>query len=253
MLSFFVSLFGVLIFLGIFGFGAYFAIKKRIENFSNAAFGTKSLMEGLERQADELALTPKSVNGMTKIFEPQIQSDFPDFNLEEFRLKVEKMLVSALHAIDAGNVDLLLEGTEAVKNQVRNQIEANRQDGITEVYEQIKVHRTEIARYEKHKGKCIITFQSAVEHIHYKMKDEKIIEGDDKRLTQTKYNVALMYIQDASQVEFDNAVGTTCPSCGAPITKLGAMYCEYCGLAVTPINMKVWALQSFYEVDYNHV
>ena len=39
-----------------------------------------------------------------------------------------------------------------------------------------------------------------------------------------------------------------CPNCGAPIKNLGAMYCEYCGLAVTPINLKVWTLHKFYEV-----
>ena len=37
------------------------------------------------------------------------------------------------------------------------------------------------------------------------------------------------------------------------VTLLGAMYCEYCGSAVTPINLKVWTFHKYYEVDYNHV
>lgn len=235
------------------GFWGYRVIKKKIESASRALFGTKSIVEGLNRQADELSVTPKSVSGMTRIFEPQIQRDFPDFNLEQFKAKAEKMLTSALRAIDAKNPDLLLEGTEELKKQIQDQIQANEAEGITEVYERIHVHRTEIAHYEKKKGKCIITFQSAVEHLHYKMKDGKVISGSKERLEQTKYNIELVYIQDASLAEIDNAVGTTCPNCGAPITNLGAMYCEYCGLAVTPINIKVWALHRFYEVDYNHV
>ncbi len=234
------------------GIGVY-TVKKKIEKLSITLFGTKSLVEGYNRQAEELSRTPKSVAGMTRIFEPQIQRDFPDFNLVEFKIKAEKMLSSALRAIDAENPELLLEGTEELKSQIRGRIVANQAENIREVYERIRVHRTEIARYEKKQGKCIITFQSAVEHMHYKMQNGKLIYGDDQRLEQTKYNIELMYIQDASLAEIDNAVGTTCPNCGAPITKLGAMYCEYCGLAVTPINIKVWSLHTFYEVDYNHV
>ncbi len=190
---------------------------------------------------------------MTKIFEPQIQRDFPDFNLVQFKNKAENMLKSALRAIDAENVELLTEPTEELKKQVSNQITENQAEGIKEVYEQIRIHRTEITNYEKRDGKCIITFQSAVGHMHYKMRDGKTIAGDSQRLTQTKYNIELMYIQDEKLAKLDNAVGTTCPNCGAPVTKLGAMYCEYCGSAVTPINLKVWTFHKYYEIDYNHV
>ena len=86
-----------------------------------------------------------------------------------------------------------------------------------------------------------------------KKKDGTVVSGDENRLEQTKYNVEVMYIQDEKIAKIDNAVGTTCPHCGAPVTNLGAMYCEYCGLAITPINLKVWTLHRFYEVDYNHV
>ncbi len=232
--------------------GVYY-VKKKIERFSRKLFGTKSLIDGINKQADLLAETPKSVSGMTKIFEPQIQRDFPDFNLVQFKNKAENMLKSALRAIDAENVELLTEPTEELKKQVSNQITENQAEGIKEVYEQIRIHRTEITNYEKRDGKCIITFQSAVGHMHYKMRDGKTIAGDSQRLTQTKYNIELMYIQDEKLAKLDNAVGTTCPNCGAPVTKLGAMYCEYCGSAVTPINLKVWTFHKYYEIDYNHV
>ena len=205
------------------GYYAYRKIKRKVEDVSQALFGTDSLVEGWNKQADELAATPKSVSGMTRIFEPQIQRDFPDFNLVQ------------------------------LKAQVENRIEMNQSEGIREVYEKIRIHRTEISNYEKKQGKCIIIFQSAVEHLHYKKKDGTVVSGDENRLEQTKYNVEVMYIQDEKIAKIDNAVGTTCPHCGAPVTNLGAMYCEYCGLAITPINLKVWTLHRFYEVDYNHV
>lgn len=235
------------------GYYAYRKIKRKVEDVSQALFGTDSLVEGWNKQADELAATPKSVSGMTRIFEPQIQRDFPDFNLVQFKNKAENMLVSALQAIDSGNVSLIRDASEELKAQVENRIEMNRSEGIREVYEKIRIHRTEISNYEKKQGKCIITFQSAVEHLHYKKKDGTVVSRDENRLEQTKYNVEVMYIQDEKIAKIDNAVGTTCPHCGAPVTNLGAMYCEYCGLAITPINLKVWTLHRFYEVDYNHV
>ena len=215
------------------GYYAYRKIKRKVEDVSQALFGTDSLVEGWNKQADELAATPKSVSGMTRIFEPQIQRDFPDFNLVQFKNKAENMLVSALQAIDSGNVSLIRDASEELKAQVENRIEMNRSEGIREVYEKIRIHRTEISNYEKKQG--------------------KVVSGDENRLEQTKYNVEVMYIQDEKIAKIDNAVGTTCPHCGAPVTNLGAMYCEYCGLAITPINLKVWTLHRFYEVDYNHV
>lgn len=235
------------------GFYGYHVIRTKIESFSRAAFGTKSLVEGLEQQADLIAQTPKSVSGMTRIFEPQIQKDFPDFNLVQFKNKAENMLISALQAISAGNVSLLRETSNELTEQVRNQIQANAAEGVTETYRQIHIHRTEITNYVKREGKCIITFQSAVEYFHYKEKDGRVTDGDKERKQQTKYNIEVMYIQNEKLAKLDNAVGTTCPNCGAPIVKLGALYCEYCGTAVTPINLKVWTLHRYYEVDYHHV
>ena len=243
----------VLAVLAAVGYVAYRKVKRKVEQFSRSVFGTESLVEGWNKQADELAATPKSVSGMTRIFAPQIERDFPDFNLNQFKNKVENMLVSALRAIDEGDASLLAEAAEELEQQVKNQIEMNRTEGVQEVLEQITVHRTEIANYEKRDGKCIITFQSAVGHLHYKKKDGKVIWGDAERLTQTKYNVEVLYIQDEKLAKAGNAVGTTCLHCGAPITNLGAMYCEYCGLAVTPVNLKVWTLHRFYEVDDQHM
>ena len=196
-------------------------------------------------------MTPKSVSGMTRIFEPQIERDFQDFNLVQFRNKVENMLIMALRAITEEDLSILQDPSQELKSQVENQIQQNRAAGIREVYEQITIHQTEIAGYEKKQGKCIITFQSAVGYLHYKKQGDTLISGDEKRLEQTKYNIEILYIQDEKLAKIDNAVGTTCPHCGAPVTNLGAMYCEYCGLAVTPVNLKVWTIHRFYEVNYH--
>lgn len=246
------SLYVAAIFFGtvaVAGYIGYRCIRAKLREVSQAVFGTDSLVEGWEKQADQLAATPKSVAGMTRIYGPKIQKDFPDFNLEEFKNMAENMLISALAAISASDMSLLKESTDEVRKQVSNRITDNRHAGIREVYEQIHIHQTEITSYVKKQGTCMITFQSAVQYLHYKEKDGEFLSGDKKRLTQTRYNVELVYIQNAELAGGNHAVGTTCPNCGAPITNLGAMYCEYCGLAVTAINIKVWNLHQFYELQ----
>lgn len=243
----------ILLVLAAAGYGIYAAVRRKLREISKAAFGTDSLVEGWNRQADELAAAPKSVSGMTKVYAPRIQKDFPDFNMEEFRNLAENMLISALTAISAGDISLLEESVPEVRQQVNIKITGNQQAGIREIYERIRIHQTEITSYVKKQGTCMITFQSALEYLYYKEKDGVFLDGDKVRLTQTKYNVELMYIQDADLTGEETAKGTTCPNCGAPVTNLGAMYCEYCGLAVTVVNRKVWQLHQFYEVKQQKI
>ena len=230
---------------------AYRNVKRKLQSFSRALFGTSDFVEGWNRQADMLAETPKSVSSMTRIMEPQIHRDFPEFSWEEFKHKAENMLTSAFLAISANNPGRLVDASEDIKKQVTNIVETNRLNGIGETYSDINIYQTEIANYTKANGKCVITIQSAVGYLHYKTQDGRVIDGDKNRKTQTKYNMELVYIQDADLTTLDNAVGTTCPNCGAPVKNLGNKFCEYCGLRITPVNIKVWSLHKFYEVDYN--
>ena len=61
----------------------YKNVTNKIRRFSQALFGTSDFAEGWNRQADVLAETPKSVSSMTRIMEPQIMRDFPEFSWEE--------------------------------------------------------------------------------------------------------------------------------------------------------------------------
>ncbi len=228
-------------------------IMKKVERFSRSIFGTKSLAEGLKNQADELAETPKSVSGMTRIYEPQLKKDFPEFNWKEFRDKTEQQLMLAFAVISEGEEHLIQGASETLHNQLLTRIRENKRQQICERYEKVQIHNTEITRYEKRNGTCVLTLQSAVGHIHYKEKSGKLVEGNKERMTQTKYNTLLMYIQDAKMANLDKAVGVTCPNCGAPIVNLGEKSCEYCGTVVTPVNIQVWSIQSFHEVDYHRV
>lgn len=251
--------FGVFVGLGIFagivavGVAGGLVIRNKLRNVSRQLFGTESIVDGLNKQADIAAETPKSVSGMTRLMEPQIMRDFPDFNWSEFKHKAENMLTSALLAISSEQPEKLVDASEDVKNQVLNIIADNQAAQVREVYNNIKIHQTEISNYRKDKGNCIIVIQSAVEYYHYKVSGDHVTEGSKERKVQTKYNVELLYVQDGEEKEFDNAFTTTCPQCGAPVRGLGNMICEYCGAHVVPINTKVWSLHKLYQVDYNHV
>ena len=251
--------FGVFVGLGVFagivvlGVAGGLTIRNKLRNVSRQLFGTESIVDGLNRQADIAAETPKSVSGMTRLMEPQIMRDFPDFSWSEFKHRAENMLTSALLAISSERPERLVDASEEVKNQVLNIIADNQATQVREVYNNIKIHQTEISNYRKDKGNCIIVIQSAVEYYHYKVSGDHVTEGSRERKVQTKYNVELLYVQDGEEKEFDNAFTTTCPQCGAPVRGLGNMICEYCGAHVVPINTKVWSLHKLYQVDYNHV
>jgi len=145
---------------------AYCNIRKKLRDTSRMLFGTDSMIEGMKQREKEVEMTPKSVSSATNLYMPSIMRDFPEFNWVQFKNKAEDALKLSLMAISAHSIGRAESLSEALKEEVAARIEQNQTAGVNEVYERIHVHQTEIARYEKQKGKCIITLQSAVEHIH---------------------------------------------------------------------------------------
>lgn len=235
-----------------------YELARKIRN-STLGWFLRYFKEGMQQQEEELATTPKSIAGMTRIYEPQIHRDFPEFNWVQFRNKAEDALRLSLLAISIGSVEKMermakeADISEALQAQLKGEILENEATGVKEVYDQIQIHQTEITRYEKKGGKCIITLQSAVGHIHYKEKAGKLLDGKKDVMIQTKYNTELMYIQDEDLADSGHGVGLNCPNCGAPVKSLGAKYCEYCGSGIVEMNMQVWSLEHFYEVTYQRV
>lgn len=256
------------------GIYLYLRIRKSIRLFSMATFGTEHLIEGIQGHKDKLATTPKSVSGMTGICLPQIQRDFPEFSLEEAVQKAEDQLKAALAAIERQDLEPLARASKELRSQVGLRIGEDCRAGVRERFQSIKIHRTEIARYQKLEGCCVITLQSAVEYMYQK---EQLAEGgalqerqerkkgrssgkgrgqrrregaeSELRRIQTRYNMELMYVQHAEKL----APGATayvvvCPQCGAPITSLGSKHCAYCGSAIEPVNSRVWSLGRIQEV-----
>ncbi len=221
---------------------AYRKIRDTVRHYSRMLFGTENVRKGVQQMEMEYASTPKSVSSATGLYLPRIMKDFPEFHLEEMKSRAENVLTSYLRGVDTGNGRLLTEGTRELREKLDMRIEMLRGAGIREHYERIKVHKTEIHKYRKDKGRCSIVFQTAAEHIHYQEQNSAVIKGHRERLEQAKYNVEVSYIQDQEQVEnlSDAGLAMVCPNCGAPLSSLGAKTCAYCDSPVLEFNIRVW-------------
>lgn len=238
----------------------YITIRRKLRMISRLAFGTDSLIEGIRSQEDRLATTPKSVSGMTSLCLPQIQRDFPEFSLAELIQRSENQLKASLAAVEMQDISRLQQASEDLRSQIGLWIEDDKRRGIREHFQKITVHRTEISRYQKREGCCVITLQSAVGYEYWEewLKEWQIQKAghgekentplEERRMRQTRYNMEFMYIQDREKLQSgQTAMAVTCPQCGAPISRLGSKFCEYCGSGIEPINIRVWSLNRIQE------
>jgi len=108
----------------------YFYIRAK-ETMKNL-FGTDDLKQLIETRDEQEQNTPKSVAGMTSLYVPRIQKDFPELNWVELRGMAEKHLLE----------ELAKEGKQ-----------------------QVRIHKTVIFNYIKQSGTCVIVFQSGIEHM----------------------------------------------------------------------------------------
>ncbi len=226
--------------VGLIGYGIY-----RVRQISQAAFGTSDIIEGFKQQEEVYANTAKSVSGMTNYELPRILKDFPEFNWPEWKKICENTLRAYLEAIENHSLTYLKDAGDAIRQQAGLIIAEEEKLGITECFDQLYIHRTEISRYEKPAGMCKIKIQSAVQY-HYSKSSEKQGKMIDNKKQQHRYDMELVFVQDMSKVDDDLAfdfIGN-CPNCGAPMTAVGSVRrCEYCGTEVKEAyNTKVWTL-----------
>lgn len=208
-----------------------------------------TLANNMDAQELEMELTPKSVSSMTSVYLPRIQRDFPEFSYNEFKAKAENMMKSAFNAITTEDISKLVNASSDLTSQINNIITSNKANRFKESFSNIEIHRTEIKNYVKNAGNCVITLQSSVGYVHYvEASNGEIVRGTKDHKFQTRYDIDLMYVQDATKVaEEGNFTANNCPNCGAPIKGLGYKSCPYCGSGVEEINIRTWAIKRLAE------
>jgi len=227
---------------------AVLVIRKKVREFSRQVFHTDSLREGFQNVEEEYVRTPKSVSAMTSVCLPRITRDFPEFNYEEMKHRAENVLTSYLSAISSDNASLLREGSQELVNRLEDEIAFYKNKDQRMHYDSIALHRTEISSYVKRSGRCVVTFETSVQYYRYVTDSTgQIVSGTKDRLFQSKYQIELVYVQDVSLLKEGSAIGVNCPNCGAPITNLGAKFCQYCGTGIIEVNYHSWTFDNVIE------
>lgn len=225
-------------------------IRGRLRNFSQQAFGTSDLGQAV-KQIENASESPRSIHGMTDIYLPQIHHDFPDFDYDVFKGRVEGVLRGYFAAITSRDVSQLTkDSSTSLRNSVSGIIADLNANGYVREIKDTAIHQIEIARYIKNGATVTILFNASVGHYDV-TRDEsgKLIAGRPDHKKQTVYDVALVYVQDVAKMSTYNAdaMGINCPNCGAPIKNLGQKYCDYCGTGIREINVRSWSFESVKE------
>ncbi len=217
-----------------------------IDNFNNMMDAVKSTQDlQLEEYTRE-----KNVTGMTKILEPSIIKDFPDFNKELIFNKVEKNLNSIFDAIETKDLSPVSKNDDLVllKDFVSDEIKRINENRADIFYTDVRFHNHAIQKYEKKNGVATITTSSTLEY-YYSNTNNKINRPNIKK--QTRYTCKFIYVYDETKIGGKyNVLTIRCPNCGAPLRGLGGLRCAYCGTETKPINLKAWKM-SYYKEDYD--
>lgn len=247
-LGFLGAIIGILVVIGIIIVCIIIGVSKSV-GISNlkAIF---SAAKNAKQIAKEDAYRPKNVSGMTRLLEPEILKDFPDFNKDLLYTIAEKNLRKIFSAIEnkslvgiGNDKDLIL-----LIPKLTEEIEDIKERNIEIKYDDIVFHENAIKKYEKVRGMATITISTTLEY-YYKNSDKKgNLCNNLKR--QTRYTCQFVYIYDETKLEKkNNIIVINCPNCGAPLRNLEIGECEYCSSHFEPINLKLWKMSSYKE-DY---
>ena len=255
-MSFFLGLLGVLI-----GFiivivilaSIIFMIYKKITATITDTIGIKNANEiknaakNIKNLKDEEYTREKNVSGMTKLLEPEILKDFPEFNKDLLFTIIEKELRKVFNSLENKSISSLEDDSESIiiLPKVKEQIEDMKSTNTTVRYDDVVFHRHAIKKYLKSQGIATIETSTTLEYYYYNSKKE-----NNNLKKQTRYTCEFIYIYDETKFEDKKGYFTiSCPNCGAPIRGLTNQICEYCTTKVHPINLKLWKMSSYKE-DY---
>ncbi len=227
----------IMLFTVVLAFCLYLKIRKDLSNVWHGFFGNKSIKEVIANREIQAQETPKTLFGMETISLPYLEKDFPDLNINEIKSMAEDFIIKFLGALENKNGNNLEFNSEKVNSYIVSKINDLGSDTVN--FNNIKIHKTILNRYEKKDGIATLKLQTALEY-DYRKNDDQYKKVQDRFITE------FIFIIDESQVsESAKALGLNCPNCGAPIKNIGEKYCDYCGSGIKDIVKRVWILNNF--------
>lgn len=210
-------------------------IRRGVRRFFNSAEVRlfRELVRSVQNGELQQEEPPKSLGGMNSIYLPQILRDFPEFNWEELRGKMER------------SVQELLE-----EKNVRSA-------GV------VRIHKTVISRYQKYNGTASIFCETGAEYwvetenqrngqtaacnVRPGAKERSGQNGAAQQVhkKQTVCEAELVYVYDSSLS--GTAASLVCQNCGAPVEQLGVKQCRYCGSVLEVSGARLWKVQNVRE------
>lgn len=224
-------------------------IKAKINSLTHQYLG-KSAGETARFLADGLkneTTLPKSITNMTAVFKPAIERDFPELGFDGMIRMAENGLISILNTIESENIGQLdAKASDKLKKQVDNIISDNQSISTKHCFDNVKIHKTGVARYNNSGKSAVADFEISMQCNEYTICDDKVKSGSKDELTQAVYKVTLAYNQEQYLETTSILHGSNCPNCGAPVSAIGNdKCCPYCGTGLTEISDRVWQIDSF--------
>lgn len=246
MLGVIVGILLVIIIIGIIIFIIYSKIKKSVgqANMKQIINAAKNVQNYEEEEYTRI----KNVCGMTKLLEPEIIRDFPDFNKQLLYSIEETSLRKIFNALENKSISEIKEDSELILivPKIKEKIEDMKSTNTTVKYDDIIFHEHAIKKYLKKQGAAVIETSTTLEYYYYNSNNDK----NKSSKKQTRYTCEFVYIYDESKFKSTQTVFTIhCPNCGAPIKNIKNQTCEYCTSTIKPINLKLWKMSSYKE-DY---
>ena len=213
-------------------------IKYKVSQFTMKYFGTKDLKEAIEQSEIAASTTPKSVFSVENVSLKKVNKDFPDLNINELKAEAEKAIFDVFKAVENKDRNAFLEVNQNINSFINSMIDDAGKSNVR--FDNIKIHRTVINRYEKTSSTANIYFQTSFEY--YK----QVGKGLGMKV-QDRMKTEFIYVFDSLKYDNKKSLGLKCPNCGAPVKSLGNKVCEYCGVGIRDIVKKNWVFNKIIQ------
>ena len=196
-------------------------IKKKVGDFLQEYFGTRSLKKAIEISEITDSETPKTVYSMENVYLDRIKKDFPELNINELKSSAEMNIRNVLHAIETKDKNELKNKNDRIYAYVTNKIEDLKDEKF--ICDNINFHNTVLNKYEKKDDVATMEFQTSLEYFTK-------VKNKIGRKKQTRFKTQFIHVID-QKLYGENKIkvlGLNCHNCGAPIKNVDKKNCEYC-------------------------